>query len=170
MNAPSDSHEWFGWARIAEGDNAPERFDELLKSYKSAVDSPLAIVAREVYAAYPNAKFILTTRDPVKWEKSVQSTSLALYKAGRFKEDLPPYVEGAIRWGKLYFDGYNGGRLESDAQMELIKHNEYIKSIIPADQLLVYEMGEGWERLANFLGACVTPYYFAVNIHSISPL
>ncbi|KIJ41722.1 hypothetical protein M422DRAFT_255344 [Sphaerobolus stellatus SS14] len=51
--------------------------------------------------------------------------------------------------------GYHGGRLESDAQMELIKHNEYIKSIIPADQLLVYEMGEGWERLANFLGAAV---------------
>ena len=49
-------------------------------------------------------------------------------------------------------DGYHGGRLVTDAQSELIAHNERITRIIPAQQLLVYELGEGWERLANFLG------------------
>ncbi|KIJ28774.1 hypothetical protein M422DRAFT_269899 [Sphaerobolus stellatus SS14] len=49
-------------------------------------------------------------------------------------------------------DEYHGGHSKTDPQGELHKHNEYIKSLIPADQLLVYEMGEGRDRLSKFSG------------------
>jgi len=152
MKASQDSRDWFAWASIAEGKSSPEEFDKLLSGYQSAVDSPLAIMAVEVYAAYPNAKFILTTRDPAKWEKSILSTSMVAYTRGRYDTDLPPYAEGAMKWGKSYFDVYHKGRLATDAQSELLKHNEKVKHIIPPEQLLVYEMGEGWDSLAAFLG------------------
>jgi hypothetical protein len=32
------------------------------------------------------------------------------------------------------------------------RHNEEVKRHIPADQLLVYEVKEGWEPLCDFLG------------------
>lgn len=32
-------------------------------------------------------------------------------------------------------------------------HNAQVKRTIPADRLLVYELGSGWEPLCQFLGA-----------------
>eukprot|EP00088_Acartia_fossae_P055729 TRINITY_DN6473_c0_g1_i9.p2 TRINITY_DN6473_c0_g1~~TRINITY_DN6473_c0_g1_i9.p2 ORF type:complete len:109 (+),score=24.92 TRINITY_DN6473_c0_g1_i9:548-874(+) len=31
-------------------------------------------------------------------------------------------------------------------------HNAAVKHIVPRDQLLIYKVGEGWERLCAFLG------------------
>lgn len=31
-------------------------------------------------------------------------------------------------------------------------HIEEVKTVIPADQLLIMELGEGWERMCKFLG------------------
>jgi hypothetical protein len=33
-----------------------------------------------------------------------------------------------------------------------VAHNEAVKSAIPADQLLVFEVKDGWEPLCDFLG------------------
>ncbi|KIJ31671.1 hypothetical protein M422DRAFT_266571 [Sphaerobolus stellatus SS14] len=59
------------------------------------------------------------------------------------------------RWAKAYFEGYHKGRLGTHAKEELLEHNELIQRLIPANQLLVYELGEGWDRLAEFLGVPV---------------
>jgi len=76
MKNSEESRDWFEWASIAEGsqlyppvdlsyrpyfvgDSTPERFDKILSGYHSVVDSPVAIMAAEVYAAYPDAKYIL---------------------------------------------------------------------------------------------------------------
>ena len=32
-----------------------------------------------------------------------------------------------------------------------VAHSESVRSVIPADQLLVYEVREGWEPLCDFL-------------------
>jgi len=49
-------------------------------------------------------------------------------------------------------DVYHKGRLETHAKEEILEHNERIKKLIPSEQLLVYEIGEGWDRLVEFLG------------------
>ena len=33
------------------------------------------------------------------------------------------------------------------------RHNAVVKALVPASQLLVYRVGEGWERLCQFLQA-----------------
>ncbi|KIJ33415.1 hypothetical protein M422DRAFT_264680 [Sphaerobolus stellatus SS14] len=55
-----------GWS-CGKLEPPPEIFDMVLRGYKSVVDSPAAITAKDLYAAYPNAKFVLTTRSPVAW-------------------------------------------------------------------------------------------------------
>ena len=47
---------------------------------------------------------------------------------------------------------YHRGRLWTNTQEEFIAHNDRIKQLIPSEKLLVYEVGEGWERLVEFLG------------------
>ena len=46
------------------GNDSPEAFDRILQGYQSVVDSPVAVKPEEVYAAYPNAKFILASLVP----------------------------------------------------------------------------------------------------------
>lgn len=46
---------------------------------------------------------------------------------------------------------YHKGRLATHAKEELEEHTERVKSIVPADQLLIYNVAEGWDRLAEFL-------------------
>ena len=47
---------------------------------------------------------------------------------------------------------YHRGRLWTNTQEEMIAHNDRVKKLIPSEKLLVYEVGEGWERLVEFLG------------------
>lgn len=53
------------------------------------------------------------------------------------------------------------GAFKTDSELfkdeELMKkkfndHNEWVKSFVPADRLLVMELGDGWEKLCPFLG------------------
>ena len=40
-----------------------------------------------------------------------------------------------------------------DALIEgFVAHNEQVKRTVPAEQLLVWEVGDGWEPLCEFLG------------------
>ncbi|GJJ12976.1 hypothetical protein Clacol_007223 [Clathrus columnatus] len=152
MQSPTEAEDWSAWAEIIEGrDTSPEAFDEILRGYKSAVDSQVAVMFKEVYAAYPNAKFVLTVRDPSKWENSLKATVLKARELTD-KNQVKPKMEGKARWAKTYFDVYHKGRLATHAKEELEEHTENVKSTIPADQLLVYDVKEGWDRLAEFLG------------------
>ena len=38
-----------------------------LSKYQAGVDFPIGAFPKEMYETFPNAKFILTVRDPVKW-------------------------------------------------------------------------------------------------------
>jgi hypothetical protein len=117
-----------------------------------------------------------TTRDPAKWEKSIKATVLALYHNLRAAPYKTPLAEALSSWTETYIEGnfvfsvvptvilisgsvppekYHGGRLETHAQQELLDHTDRVKRNIPADKLLVYEVGEGWDRLVEFLGVYV---------------
>lgn len=80
MRAPTPEEDFFIWADMIEGfsllnyecyasethkhkrkDTSPAAFDKVLRGYKSVVDSPIAVMAKEAYAAYPHAKYILVS-------------------------------------------------------------------------------------------------------------
>jgi hypothetical protein len=54
-----------------------DKLRQLMRGYRSSTDVPIYPLAEEVYAAYPHAKYILTTRPggATEWYKSMSVAS-----------------------------------------------------------------------------------------------
>ena len=124
-------------------------WDQIFKDYQSVVDYPGAAYWRELTAYYPDAKVLHTVRDPDKWFESTQATIFAPGR-GRPMEGLP----GA------FFRSFMGPFAEHMHDRAFMtdhfrRHTEEVKATIAPERLLIYEVGEGWDRLCAFLGVPV---------------
>jgi hypothetical protein len=139
------------WAAAVKG--IPD-WEAAYKGYESAVDWPTAGFFRELGAVYPTAKFILTTRSPESWAESFSET---IYKALAGRDHAPPEKQA---WLQMVADvvgktGFPAG-LDADGLARAFNaHTAAVKSAIPAKQLLVYQVKDGWEPLCAFLGVPV---------------
>jgi hypothetical protein len=136
------------WKAAADG--SPD-WDDIYAGYNSTVDWPTACFFRELHAHYPRAKFILTQRDPARWADSFGATIYTLL-AG--KDEAPPEMRD---WLEMAGDviaktGFPPGLDADGLKRAFIAHNEAVKATIPASQLLVFEVKQGWEPLCAFLG------------------
>ena len=68
------------WQALARGESGD--WDAAFRGYRSQVDWPGARYWRELAAYYPEAKVILTIRDPDEWFDSIEATILK-FMAGR---------------------------------------------------------------------------------------
>ncbi|POM25276.1 hypothetical protein BTM25_39200 [Actinomadura rubteroloni] len=137
------------WARVAHG--GPADWDGLLRGYRSTLDWPAARFWRELAARHPEAKIILTERDPDAWYESTLATIYRIAQekpAGAVGEDMYAMLNA------LVWDGVFGGRFEDrEYAIEVfLRSNETVKREVPEDRLLVYRAGDGWEPLCSFLG------------------
>ncbi len=136
-------------------------WNEVFDGYRATVDWPGCTFYDRILAAYPSAKVILSVRDPEKWYASAERTIYALKEAaarGALETDgpaAPPEVLGMIKsliWDTTFEDRF----ADKDFAIEVFeRHNEQVKQTVPADQLLVYEIQQGWEPICEFLGADV---------------
>jgi hypothetical protein len=140
------------WVDAAEG--RPD-WDLIFRDYASMVDYPGCRFWRELADYYPAAKVLHTVRDPDEWFDSTQAT---IFAPGSFADNPPPHMVkflGAIR-------SDFGGDIHDRAVMTgfFRRHSAAVEATIPIDRLLVYQAGEGWERLCAFLGVPVpeTPF------------
>jgi len=126
----------------------------IFNGYPSAVDWPTAGFFRELYQAYPTAKFVLTHRSPESWADSFGGTIYQLL-AGRDK--APPAMKEwlAMAMGVIAKTGFPDGLDRAALLKAFVAHNDAVKATIPASQLLVYEVKEGWGPLCKFLGVPV---------------
>lgn len=123
----------------------------IYSGYKSAVDWPTAGFFGELRAAYPLAKFVLTLRSPESWAESFGAT---IYKLLADKDVVPPDMQAWAEMckGVIAKTGFPEG-LDRDALIRrFVAHNEAVRKAIPANQLLVYEVKDGWASLCRFLG------------------
>jgi len=139
------------WQAAAEG--APLDRAAAFPGYRSQVDWPGVRFWRELAEAYPEAKVILTVRDPIAWHESVMATIYPFLQA-RGKHDNPHANAMAEMAQKLIvgptFDGKLG---ERDHAIGVYKrHIEDVQATIPADRLLTFDVREGWAPLCAFLG------------------
>jgi hypothetical protein len=137
------------WIDASEG---RPNWDLIFKDYQSMVDYPGAAYWRELAAFYPHAKVLHTVRDPDKWFESTQATIFAPQSpAGTAERDS---LQGR------FFASVTGPIREHLGDRAFMtdyfrRHTEAVKAAIPAERLLVYEVGEGWDRLCRFLGVPV---------------
>ncbi len=126
-------------------------WDAIYDGFASAVDWPTAGFFRELAAAYPSAKFILTLRSPESWADSFGSTIYTLL-AGR--DQAPPEMRDWLEMSVAVISrtGFPGG-LDRDALIAgFVAHNDAVRAAIPAQQLLEFEVKDGWGPLCDFLG------------------
>src|SRR5690349_14457375 len=73
------------WERAVHGD---VDWNELLGGFESTVDWPGGLFYKEILQAYPEAKVLLSTRDPEAWERSMRDTVWAVRHGGSLMRNL----------------------------------------------------------------------------------
>lgn len=141
------------WTRVARG-GAPD-WDRIYQGYRATADWPGVRYWRELAGHFPWAKVILTVRDPRRWYESAAET---IHRGATVPESADPVLAGlrqVVR--QVVWDGQFGGRFgDPEYAIEVFeRHNEAVRREIPADRLLVMEIGQGWEPLCGFLGVPV---------------
>lgn len=117
----------------------------LLTDFQAIVDWPGAYFWRELVAAHPAAKVVLTVRDPDRWYDSIRATIFALTEA-----DWPPEGIGTLDIiASRTFDNRLDDR--EHGQAVLAQHIQAVRSAVAPDRLLVFEVTQGWEPLCAFL-------------------
>jgi hypothetical protein len=142
----------------------------LLADYRAIVDWPGAYFWRELTAAHPEAKVILTLRDPDRWYESTLATIFNYRTRVHDDDSLSERVRVLLmRLGML---GTSGGlqfiddliwqetfvgrfRERAHALRVFSEHNQAVQETIPADKLLIFDVKQGWEPLCQFLGVPV---------------
>jgi hypothetical protein len=150
------------WRAAARGE--PVDWEQIFDGYRAAVDWPTCSFYGELMEEYPDAKVILTVRDPQRWFESAHDTIYSITRAAasspifylaslvvpraRGVKRARPMIEEIV-WERD-FDGRFENREHAIETFE--RHNDEVKERVPAEKLLVYEVKEGWGPLCEFLG------------------
>lgn len=139
----------------------PVDWDALFEGYRATVDWPSCNLWAEHAALYPEAKVILSTRDPERWYESVMAT---IYPASRRAAEADDEtVRQFGRWvDEIVWQRVFDGRFEDQAHALAVfrAHEARVKAALPPERLLVFDAGAGWAPLCAFLGKAspTTPY------------
>jgi hypothetical protein len=147
------------WRAAAAGQSVD--WESLFEGYQAAVDWPSCNFWRQQLQVFPEAKVILTRRDPEQWYSSVMHTLWLSSEQGRMDladAEMTELVEheGRDRIKMVYeviWDGVFGLRMEDKKHVMQCfeRHNQSVINSVPAEQLLVIEPGDGWSPLCEFL-------------------
>ena len=139
------------WHRLAFEQSMD--WDEIFRGFHATVDWPAARWWREIAAHFPDAKVLLSVRDPEAWYKSVTDT---IYQP--MKSPAPDGVPELVRLQsemarKAILDETFDNRFEDKAHaIEVFrKHNQAVRDAIDPARLLVFDVREGWGPLCRFL-------------------
>lgn len=144
--------------------NGQPDWQALYDGFESAVDWPTARFFRELLEAYPSAKFVLTVRSPDSW---VDSFSATIFEFIARRDQESPERREWLLMAKDVIEatGFVEGLDAAGLRDAFVAHNEAVKSTIPAERLLVFEVKEGWEPLCQFLEAPVPDEPFPRTNH-----
>lgn len=126
-------------------------WNAIFDGFQSTTDYPACTYWRELAAFYPEAKVILTVRDPDGWFDSVSETIFSEQMTGSFAgTPIEAMMNGVI------FDAF-GGRVKDRAFMTdwFERRNQQVVDALSPKRLLVFSPKEGWAPLCAFLGVPV---------------
>jgi hypothetical protein len=143
----------------------PVDWEGFLGGYEAAVDWPACTFYEELLERNPDAKVLLSVRDPERWYDSTRNTIYELsvgiprsplYRVGFAAVSFfifGPSVRGNMA-DEIIWDGTFDGRFEDRRYAIDVfnRHNEEVRRRVPRDRLLVYEVKQGWGPLCEFLG------------------
>ena len=119
--------------------------------FAAAVDWPTAAFWRELAAHYPDAKFLLTVRDPEAWYASFSQTIYPLIEArDRARPEERPFLDMVS--AVVTKTGFRLPATREEIIGMFERHVAAVKATISPDRLLVFDVREGWGPLCGHLG------------------
>ena len=147
------------WQAAVDGEAV--EWATLFEGWESTVDWPACTFWEEIWAAFPDAKVLLSVREEEAWyascAKSIHASAQAAAKGELEGGTVEVSAEAMKMINGLIWDGTFEGRFDDkDFAIGVYRaHNDYVQSKVPADRLLVYEVKEGWGPLCEFLEVAV---------------
>jgi hypothetical protein len=139
------------WQAVAAG--RPVVWDDVFAGYRSQVDWPGAHPWRELAAAYPQSKVVLTVRPEASWWTSFSATIGALFSAPD-QVPLPPHLRTMRDVAIELIQVQTFGCPSTDREGVLAAYRRRtaeVRAAIPTERLLVFDVAEGWAPLCRFL-------------------
>ena len=136
------------WVDVVRG---KRNWDTVFAGFHSTTDYPACTYWRELADFYPDARVVLTVRDPDSWFDSVSETIFSQKMQG----SLAGTPAGEMMHGVI-FEAF-GDRVNDRAFMTdwFVRRNQQVIDALPADRLLVFSPKQGWEPICSFLGVPV---------------
>ena len=140
------------WHRAMEGE-MPD-WNAFLTDYRAAVDWPASAFWREIAAANPDAVIILSTRkDADAWWTSATNTIFHIVDGTvDIGSDAVGEAQRAMAIDMLTKRFTENWQDETEAKRAYEAHNADVRASAPADRLIDYRAGDGWEPICEKLG------------------
>jgi hypothetical protein len=126
-------------------------WEPVLGPYAAIVDWPGAAVWRQLHAAHPEALVLLSTRrDAATWLKSARATIMGNSPENKMEDDpnLPGFVPMVRDMFQLFDPNW---RDDAAAMAAYDRHNGAVRREVPADRLIEWQAGDGWEPICTAL-------------------
>jgi hypothetical protein len=140
-------------------DGRPVDWSAMLARYRAIVDWPGGSFWPELSAAYPDALVLLSVRDPEGWYRSASNTIFLTFD--NMSPEVGSWMEALL---KLFRDRFSDRFDDPTAMMDaFVRHNDAVRAEVPADRLLEWSLGDGWEPICERLGLPVPAEPFPVT-------
>lgn len=128
-------------------------WDSVFDGYQATCDWPSCLFWRELSDYYPDAKVILSVRDPESWYRSMSETLIPITHAMLENAEIP----NRDMVLEIFFRRTFSGNIDDKKHVLDVfeRHNQMVRDTIPPERLLEFDAKEGWEPLCAFLGVPV---------------
>jgi hypothetical protein len=152
------------WERAIDGEYD---WPEIFGGSESTSDWPGGFFYAELAEAYPEAKVVLSVRDPERWEASFRETiwnmcfgDSLIHHLSAARAQVDPRWASYLHLVDRMFWVERGTFADAHETAEdliaaMQRHHEAVIETVPAERLLVWDVTEGWEPLCAFLGTAV---------------
>jgi hypothetical protein len=131
---------------------------KLMHGYAATFGSPTCCLVPELLTTFPQAKLILHVRSSDEaWFRSFSSTIRLDFESGTWRARIYRLLTFSIRWMHPHhrlcdhMAEYWRGQYGDIGPRMHSAHNGRMKELVPKEQLLVYDVKEGWGPLCAFL-------------------
>jgi hypothetical protein len=125
----------------------------LFQNYHSAVDWPTISFLPQLVRHFPEAKVILTLRDPDSWYESAAATIFPALEATAKHPDAQIREWSNLKRRLILEQVFSGGYWDKTHAIQVYRdHVKVVEKLVPGKRLLHYQVTEGWSPLCAFLG------------------
>jgi hypothetical protein len=141
-----------GWERALRGE--PLDWGELLEGFGASVDWPAAAFWGELHRANPDAVVLLSSRESSEvWWRSMERTIVPAMEAAPVPEGDANLKRQRALTKEILRARLTPDWPERDAVVAAYeRHNEEVRASVPAERLIDWRPGDGWESICAPLG------------------